>query len=90
MVRDSMDILGLLRKKGIDGDVDFLREALAVLGGIMEAEVGGSRLRRAQSGAVDPAQRIPQQELGYAGGHDGATSLVCLSRGGAARRRCWR
>ena len=27
-----MDILGLLHNKGINGDVDFLREALAVLG----------------------------------------------------------
>ena len=39
MARDSMDILGLLRKSGMDGDVDFLREALAVLvEGIMDAE----------------------------------------------------
>ena len=40
MARDSMDILQLLRKRGMDGDVDFLREALGVLvEGIMEAEV---------------------------------------------------
>ena len=40
MARDSMDILELLRKRGMDGDVDFLREALAVLvEGIMDAEV---------------------------------------------------
>ena len=40
MVKDSMDLLELLRKRGTDGDVDFLREALQVLvEGIMDAEV---------------------------------------------------
>ena len=40
MVKDSMDLLELLRKRGADGDVDFLREALRVLvEGIMDAEV---------------------------------------------------
>ena len=40
MVKDSMDLLELLRKRGTDGDVDFLREALRVLvEGIMDAEV---------------------------------------------------
>ena len=35
-----MDLLELLRKRGLDGDVDFLREALRVLvEGIMDAEV---------------------------------------------------
>ena len=39
MARESMDVLELLRKRGMDGDVDFLREALAVLvEGIMDAE----------------------------------------------------
>ena len=37
VARESMDILKLLRKSGIDGDVDFVREVLAVLiEGIME------------------------------------------------------
>ena len=40
MVKHSMDLLELLRKRGIDGDVDFLREALRVLvDTIMDAEV---------------------------------------------------
>ena len=40
MARESMDILELLRKRGVDGDVDFLREALRVLmDAIMDAEV---------------------------------------------------
>ena len=40
MVKERMDVLGILRKRGADGDVDFLREALIVLvGGIMDAEV---------------------------------------------------
>ena len=40
MVKERMDLLELLRKRGSDGDVDFLREALRVLvEGIMDAEV---------------------------------------------------
>jgi len=40
MTKDSMDLLELLRKRGVDGEVDFLREALQVLvEGIMDAEV---------------------------------------------------
>ena len=40
MVKERMDLLGILRKRGADGDVDFLREALIVLvEGIMDAEV---------------------------------------------------
>ena len=31
MVKQRMDLLELLRKRGMDGDVDFLREALRVL-----------------------------------------------------------
>ena len=31
MVKDSMDLLELLRKRGVDGDVDFLQEALRVV-----------------------------------------------------------
>ena len=40
MVKQSMDLMELLRKRGMDGDVDFLREALrVVVDGIMGAEV---------------------------------------------------
>ena len=40
MVEERMDLLELLHKGGMDGDVDFLREALRVLvEGIMDAEV---------------------------------------------------
>ena len=40
MVKERMDLLELLCKGGMDGDVDFLREALRVLvEGIMDAEV---------------------------------------------------
>ena len=43
MVKERMDLLELLRKGGMDGDVDFLREALRVLvEGIMDAEVSSS------------------------------------------------
>ncbi len=40
MARDSIDILELLRKRGLNGDVDFLLEALGVVAQeLMEAEV---------------------------------------------------
>ena len=40
MAKNSMDLLELLPKRGMDGDVDFLRGALPVLmEGIMDAEV---------------------------------------------------
>ena len=40
MVKQRMDLLELLRKRGMDGDVNLLREALRVLvNGIMDAEV---------------------------------------------------
>ena len=40
MAKNRMDLLELLRKRGLDGDVDFVREALRVLvEGIMDAEV---------------------------------------------------
>jgi putative transposase len=56
------DVLGLLRKRGVEGDVDFLREALAVLvQAIMEAEV------TEQVGA-DYGERAPErltQRNGY-------------------------
>jgi len=42
VARESIDLLELLRKRAIDGDVDFLREAMDVLvHAIMEAEVVG-------------------------------------------------
>ena len=44
MVKQRMDLLELLRKRGMDGDVDLLREALrealrVLVDGIMDAEV---------------------------------------------------
>ena len=40
MVKESVDLLGLLRKQAADVDLDFLREAVAVLAeALMEAEV---------------------------------------------------
>ena len=40
MVKESMDLLELLRKRGIDGDVDFLLEALRVVAdAVMDADV---------------------------------------------------
>ena len=55
MVKQSMDLLELLRKRGMDGDLDFLREALRVLvDGIMDAEVS------AQIGA-EHGERSPER-----------------------------
>ena len=38
MVKERMDLLELLHKGGMDGDVDFLREALRVLVEVAVAE----------------------------------------------------
>ena len=57
MVKQRMDLLELLRKRGMDGDVDLLREALRVLvDGIMDAEV--SAQIGAQHGERCPASTI--------------------------------
>ena len=62
MVKERMDLLELLRKGGMDGDVDFLREALRVLvEGIMDAEV--SARTGAEYGERSP-ERVTQRH-GY-------------------------
>ena len=62
MVKERMDLLGLLRKRGSDGDVDFLREALRILvEGIMDAEE--SARIGAEYGERSP-ERVPQRN-GY-------------------------
>ena len=62
MVKERVDLLELLRKGGMDGDVDFLREALRVLvEGIMDAEVS-SRIG-AEYGERSP-ERVTQRN-GY-------------------------
>ena len=62
VVKERMDLLELLRKGGMDGDVDFLREALRVLvEGIMDAEVS-SRIG-AEYGERSP-ERVTQRN-GY-------------------------
>ena len=59
MVKERMDLLELLRKGGMDGGVDFLREALRVLvEGIMDAEVS-SRIG-AEYGERSP-ERVTQR-----------------------------
>ena len=98
-----MDLLELLRKRGMDGDVDFLREALRVLvDGIMDAEVS------AQIGAQH-GERSPER-VTYRNGYRNRTwdtrvgtmelhipklrevQLLpqhCWNHGGAARKPCW-
>ena len=103
MVKHSMDLLELLRKRGIDGDVDLLREALQVLvDGIMDAEVS------AQIGA-EHSERSPER-VTYRNGYrnrtwvpgsapwrctfpscgKAAASPACWNHGSAARRLCCR
>ena len=76
MVKERMDLLELLRKGGMDGDVDFLREALRVLvEGIMDAEV--SARTGAEYGERSP-ERVTQRNgyrsrgVGYPGRDYGA------------------
>ena len=102
MVKERMDLLELLHKGGMDGDVDFLREALRVLvEGIMDAEVS-SRIG-AEYGERSP-ERVTQRN-GYRSrawdtrvgtmsctsrsSERGATSRACWSHGVAASEPCW-
>ena len=76
MVKERMDLLELLRKEGMDGDVDFLREALRVLvEGIMDAEVS-SRI------GAEYGERSPDNE--YLG------CSHALAKGGAAQSQASR
>ena len=103
MVKQSMDLLDLLRKRGMDGDVDFLREALRVLvDGIMDAEV--SAQIGAQHRERSPEWVTTATATATAPGTPGsapwsctfprcgkaATSPACWNRGGAASRLCCR
>ena len=70
MVKQRMDLLELLRKRGMDGDVDLLREALRVLvDGIMDAEV--SAQIGAQHGERSP-ERVTYRN-GYRNGYRNCT-----------------
>ena len=103
MVKQRMDLLELLRKRGMDGDVDLLREALRVLvDGIMDAEV--SAQIGAQHGERSPERVTYRNGYRNAPGIPGwapwsctfpscgkaATSPACWNHGGAARRLCCR
>ena len=84
MVKHRMDLLELLRKRGMDGDVDFLREALRVLvDGIMDAEV--SAQIGAQHGERSP-ERVTYRNgyrkphLGYPGRHHGVAHSQAAGR----------
>ena len=98
MVKQRMDLLELLRKRGMDGDVDLLREALRILvDGIMDAEV--SAQIGAQHGERSPERVTTATAPGTPGWAPwscifpscgkAATSPACWNRGGAARRLCW-
>ena len=102
MVKQRMDLLELLRKRGMDGDVDLLREALRVLvDGIMDAEV--SAQIGAQHGERSPERVTTAMATATALGTPAsapwsctfpscgkaATSPACWNRGGAARKPCW-
>ena len=51
MVKERMDLLELLRKGGMDGDVDFLREALRVLSsGPHHQDSGEAKIRESTAG----------------------------------------
>ena len=90
MVKQRMDLLELLRKRGMDGDVDLLREALRVLvDGIMDAEVS------AQIGAQH-GERSPER-VTYRNGYRnrtwdtrvGTMELHIPKRGKAALPQPW-
>ena len=103
MVKERMDLLELLRKRGVDGDVDFLREALRVLvEEIMEAEVS-SRIG-AGYGERSPERvtqrngyrsrawdtRVGTMEFRYPSSEREATFRARWSHDVAASELCWR
>lgn len=76
MVKESVDLLGLMRKRAEDGDFDFLREGLRVLTqGIMDAEVTAPIYRGgvwgANTGQADASERLSRTALGYTRWHGG-------------------
>ena len=83
MAKNSMDLWGLLRKRGMNGDVDFLREALQVLvDGVIACPVprhgGWPRCRRRSAlsmrSASPTATGIP---AGHGTGEKLAGSMAC-------------
>ena len=103
MVKESMDLLELLRKRGVDGDVDFLLEALRVVAdAVMDADVSArigaghserspDRLTTAMGIAL--ASGTPgwaRWSCGYRSSGREATFRAFLNRGVGVRRRCWR
>ena len=63
MARNGTDLLELLRERGMEGDVDSLREALRALAeGIMDAEV--SARIGAQHGERNPERITCRQNSG--------------------------
>ena len=75
MARDSW--WSLLRKRGMDGDVDFCKALAVLVEGIMDAEVSAKAGASAQYGC--PTRNIPQQGLGQVGCalRDGSYFPVC-------------
>ena len=81
VVKERMDLLELLRKRGMDGDVDFLREALRVLvEGIMDAEVS-SRI------GAEYGERCPERVTQRNGYRSRAwdTRVLSISKSGTDR-----
>ena len=76
MVKERMGLLELLRKGGMDGDVDFLREALRVLvEGIMDAEVSariGAEYGERSPDRVTQRNGYRSRGVGYPGRDYGA------------------
>ena len=87
-----MDLLELLRKGGMDGDVDFLREALRVLvEGIMDAEVSariGAEYGERSSERVTQRRGLSGVELVVSDAHQGLRGAIAAVFGGASWQRC--
>ena len=93
MADNSMDLWELLRKRGMEGDVDFRREALRVLEeGIMDAEVSAQigAQHNERNPAAHPSQQLSQLALGHPGGHHGIAQPITVSTAAfaAGSRRC--
>ena len=59
MVRESVNLLELLRRQAAGGDLDFLRQAVALLAeAVMEAEVAAPRPGGTPSGGGHTRRRV--------------------------------
>ena len=82
MVKERMDLLELLRKGGMDGDVDFLREALSRVPG-SGVRGRGSGERETTASSLAGKEESSRKEDNSGQGKDGPAGAI--AQGGNGR-----